>query len=178
MFRYLVPLLVFGSLVLLFVFGLGNDPSIVPTPFLDKPVPEFDLPQLKDPAVNLSSENMKGNISLLNVWATWCIPCRYEHPVLVQLAKTHEDIAIYGLNYKDVRQDAIAWLDQLGDPYDDVFFDETGRVGIDLGVYGIPETFVLDRNGVIRYKHIGPVTEATMTHTILPLIEQLQQSAL
>ena len=173
MLRYLVPFFVFIGLVLLFVFGLHNDPKIVPSPFIDKPVPRFELAGLKDPSVTLSSDLMKGNVALLNVWATWCIPCRQEHPLLVWLA-TDKDIKLYGLNYKDVRTDAIAWLDKLGDPYQQVFVDEQGTVGIDLGVYGVPETFVLDAQGIIRYKHIGPLTEDTIRNVIKPIISELQ----
>ena len=161
-------------MVLLFVFGLQNDPSIVPSPFIDKPVPVFTLPELRDPNTNLTSENLKGDVSLLNIWATWCIPCRQEHPLLVELAKD-KGVKIYGLNYKDVRQDAIAWLEKLGDPYTGVFFDEAGATGIDLGVYGVPETVVLDKNGIIRYKHIGPLTKEIISEVILPVIRELKE---
>lgn len=177
MLKYLAPLLVFFGLVLLFLFGLQTDPRLVPSPFIDKPVPAFELPTLADPDITFSSNSMKGEVALLNIWATWCIPCRYEHPLLVDLAK-NSDVRIYGLNYKDVREDAIKWLVDLGDPYDQVFFDDQGRTGIDLGVYGVPETFVLDRDGIIRYKHIGPVTEAIMADTIIPMINILKESSL
>lgn len=172
MFRYLAPFIIFTGLVLLFVFGLHNDPKIVPSPFIDKPVPVFELAGLKDPSVNLSSDLMKGDVALLNVWATWCIPCRQEHPLLVELAASN--VIIYGLNYKDVRTDAVAWLDKLGDPYQQVFFDESGAVGIDLGVYGVPETFVLDAEGIIRYKHIGPLTADKIKEVIQPIINELK----
>jgi len=174
MLRYLVPLFVFVGLVILFLFGLQNDPSLVPSPFIDKPVPAFELPTLADPAISFSSDSMKGEVALLNIWATWCIPCRDEHPLLIDLANK-SDVRIYGLNYKDVREDAIIWLDQLGDPYDQVFFDNEGKTGIELGVYGVPETFILDREGIVRYKHVGPVTQAIMTETILPIINLLQE---
>lgn len=174
MLRYLIPFFIFAGLVLLFVFGLHNDPRIVPSPFIDKPVPLFTAPALKDTSVTLSSADLKGEVALLNVWATWCLPCRQEHPLLVELARDQE-IKIYGLNYKDVREDAIAWLAQLGDPYAEVFFDATGTAGIDLGVYGVPETFVLDRDGIIRYKHIGPLSKEAITDIVLPFVEELQQ---
>jgi cytochrome c biogenesis protein CcmG, thiol:disulfide interchange protein DsbE len=177
MFKYLAPLFVFFGLVILFLFGLQNDPRLVPSPFIDKPVPEFELPTLADPSISFSSVSMKGEVALLNIWATWCIPCRDEHPLLIDLANK-SDVRIYGLNYKDVREDAILWLDELGDPYDQVFFDNEGKTGIDLGVYGVPETFILDRGGIIRYKHVGPVTQALMAETILPIIDLLKEPAL
>jgi len=173
MYKYLVPFFVFAGLVVLFVFGLYNDPKLVPSPFIDKPLPVFALPALTDPEVKLSSDIMKGEVALLNVWATWCIPCRQEHPLLVDLAAS-TDVKIYGLNYKDVRADAIVWLEKLGDPYQQVFVDEQGNTGIDLGVYGVPETFVLDAEGIVRYKHIGPLTADSMRDVIRPIISELQ----
>jgi len=173
MLRYLVPFFVFVGLVLLFIFGLHNDPKLVPSPFIDKPVPTFELPALRDENVTLSSAMMTGNVALLNIWATWCIPCRQEHPLLVDLAATN-NVKIYGLNYKDVRTDAIAWLEKLGDPYEQVYFDEAGNTGINLGVYGVPETFVLDASGIVRYKHIGPLTADNIRDVILPVITELQ----
>ena len=173
MTRYLVPFFVFTGLVLLFVFGLHNDPKQVPSPFIDKPLPVFELPALRDAAANLSSDMMKGEVALLNVWATWCLPCRQEHPLLVELAGRHR-VKIYGLNYKDARADAIEWLGRLGDPYQQVFFDEQGGTGIDLGVYGVPETFVLDAQGIVRYKHIGPLTAASIRDVIRPIVDELQ----
>jgi len=173
MHRYLVPFIVFVGLVLLFVFGLYNDPKLVPSPFIDKPLPTFELPGLQDPATSLSSGIMKGEVVLLNVWATWCIPCRQEHPLLVDLSRS-ADIKIYGLNYKDVRTDALAWLEKLGNPYQQVFVDESGNTGIDLGVYGVPETFILDAQGIVRYKHIGPLTADSIRTVILPVINELK----
>lgn len=174
MLRYLVPFFVFTGLVLLFVFGLHNDPKLVPSPFIDKPLPAFALTSLKDESITLTSDIMKGEVALLNVWATWCLPCRQEHPLLVDLAATGE-VKIYGLNYKDVRGDAIGWLQQLGDPYTQVFVDADGDTGIDLGVYGVPETFVLDAAGIVRYKHIGPLTAEAMRDVIRPIIAELRK---
>jgi cytochrome c biogenesis protein CcmG, thiol:disulfide interchange protein DsbE len=176
MYRYLAPFFVFAGLVVLFVFGLHNDPKLVPSPFIDKPIPVFELPGLRDPSAKISSDSMKGEVALLNVWATWCIPCRQEHPLLVDLAGS-SSVKIYGLNYKDVRDDAIVWLEKLGDPYQQVFFDEEGKTGIDLGVYGVPETFVLDAQGIVRYKHIGPLTADIMRDVVRPIISELQASS-
>ena len=176
MLRYLLPLAVFTGLVLLFLFGLNNDPRLVPSPFIGKPLPAISLPGLKDPAAAITTADLKGEVALLNIWATWCIPCRQEHPLLVDLDR-RTDVRIYGLNYKDIRQDALAWLEQLGDPYDRVLFDEAGTAGIDLGVYGVPETFVIDRDGIVRYKHVGPLTQEVIDEAILPLIVRLQGPA-
>jgi cytochrome c biogenesis protein CcmG, thiol:disulfide interchange protein DsbE len=176
MLKYLIPLVVFFTLLVLFIFGLQTDPRIVPSPFIDKPLPEINLPVLVDPQRVLSSNDLKGDISLLNIWATWCIPCLQEHPLLVDLAENN-DIKIIGLNYKDDSQKALKWLDNLGDPYDIVLVDEVGTAGIDLGVYGVPETFVLDQDLIVKYKHIGPLTEKVISETILPLIDELKNGS-
>lgn len=173
MIRYTVPLIIFVGLVFLFIFGLHNDPRLVPSPLIDKPVPEFELPLLHKPELTLKSVDLLGKVSLINVWASWCVSCRSEHPLLVDLARS-SDITIYGLNYKDEREDALMWLNRLGDPYTESFFDYDGRVGIDFGVYGVPETFVVDKKGIIRYKQIGPITEEDLKTKILPLVEQLK----
>ena len=173
MFKYFLPLLVLIGLVVLFVFGLQNDPRLVPSPFIGKPVPEFTLPRLDQPATMVKSSELKGATSLINIWATWCIPCRQEHPLLMDLAK-ESDVKIFGLNYKDISSDAIIWLAQLGNPYDLTLVDEDGRAGIDLGVYGVPETFVVDRDGIIQYKHVGPLTDEIMDELIIPMIKELE----
>ena len=173
--RYLLPLALFVVLVLFLAVGLRIDPSIVPSPLIDKPLPAFNLPKLKTPDDNIKSSDFQGDVVLLNVWASWCVACRVEHPLLVELSKNNE-MLIYGLNYKDTRTDAIQWLQHFGDPYRASAFDQHGLTGIDLGVYGVPETFVMDRAGIIRYKHIGPVTQETLDNTILPLIEKLKAS--
>ncbi len=176
MFRYIIPLVIFAGLVMLLLYGLQNDPGIVPSPFIDMPVPDFEVSQLHDPQSVFSSSDLEGDVVLLNVWATWCIPCRDEHPILVDLAKS-SDVTIYGLNYKDNRENAIHWLEQLGNPYEKVLFDNHGIVGIDLGVYGVPETFIVDGQGIIKYKHIGQITRESLNETILPLINTLKPAS-
>ncbi len=172
MLKYFLPLMVLVCLVALFLFGLQNDPRLVPSPFIGKPVPEFILPRLDAHTTLVKSEDLRGDTSLINIWATWCIPCRQEHPLLMDLAK-ESDVKIYGLNYKDDIEDAKNWLVELGDPYDLVLVDEDGRVGIDLGAYGVPETFVVDREGIIHYKHVGPLNKQVMDETIYPMIKEL-----
>ena len=176
MFRYLFPLILFVSLVVLFVYGLQNDPRIVPSPLIDKPAPAFELPTLHSPDINISLNDLKGTVSLINVWASWCSACQIEHPVLVK-AVNNKQLNLYGLNYKDKRPDAMQWLNQLGNPYKENAFDESGTTGIDYGVYGVPETFVLDKNGIIRYKHIGPVNQEQLDTIILPLIKKLESAS-
>ncbi len=173
MIRYTLPLVIFIALVLLFIFGLHNDPRRIPSPLIDKPVPVFELPLLHRPELTLRSDELQGEVTLINVWASWCVSCRYEHPLLVNLAQT-SDLKIYGLNYKDERNAALMWLKQLGNPYAESIFDQQGNVGIDFGVYGVPETFVLDQDGIIRYKHIGPITQEDLETIILPLVQQLE----
>ena len=173
MLRYLIPLFLFIGLVVLFIFGLQHDPRKVPSPLIDKPAPAFVLPTLHDAEQNLSIDDLKGQVSLINVWASWCVACRAEHPVLVK-AVTNTPLNIYGLNYKDKREDALQWLDQLGNPYKESAFDESGRTGIEYGVYGVPETFILDKKGIIRYKHIGPIEQEQLDTIILPLVKKLE----
>jgi len=173
MTRFLVPLAIFIVLVAFLAIGLGLNPREVPSPLINKPAPAFQLPQLHQPDKIFSQQEMKGKVWLLNVWASWCVFCREEHPVLMALAKSNV-VPIYGLNYKDPRNDAIAWLKQFGDPYALSIADRDGRVGIDYGVYGVPETFVIDKEGAIRYKQIGPVTPAVLKDKILPLVKELQ----
>lgn len=174
MLRFLVPLGVFGALAGFLYIGLGLNPREVPSPLIGKPAPAFELPQLHDPNAKVSLEQLRGNVWLLNVWASWCVSCRQEHPVLMQLARSKE-VPIYGLNYKDERQDGISWLKQHGDPYVLSVQDFDGRVGIDYGVYGVPETFVIDQKGTIRHKVIGPVSSATVRDCLLPLVNVLRQ---
>jgi cytochrome c biogenesis protein CcmG/thiol:disulfide interchange protein DsbE len=171
--RYLAPLVIFLALAGLLYRGLSIDPRLVPSPLIGKAAPAFSLATLKDPSVTLSEADFKGQVSLLNVWATWCGACRAEHPVLVQLANSGA-VPIYGLNYKDQRPEALRWLQQFGDPYRANAFDADGRVGIDWGVYGAPETFVIDKQGVIRHKHVGPLTQDVLLQEILPLVDQLR----
>ena len=149
-------------------------PHEVPSPLINKPAPAFQLPQLHEPTKTFSAQEMKGKVWLLNVWASWCISCREEHPVLLELARAGA-VPIYGLNYKDKREDAIEWLNDLGNPYLVSAADVDGRVGIDYGVYGAPETYLIDRDGVIRYKHIGPLTPDVLQGKILPLVKDLEK---
>jgi cytochrome c biogenesis protein CcmG/thiol:disulfide interchange protein DsbE len=171
--RYLLPLFVFLGIAAFLFRGLGMDPRKVPSPLVDKPAPAFSLPELRNPSRTVSNQDLQGKVSLLNVWATWCVSCRAEHRVLMRLAQ-QDGVEIYGLNYKDTRGEAMQWLKVYGDPYVANAFDADGRVGIDWGVYGTPETFVIDRSGTVRYKHIGPLTEADVQQTILPLVSKLK----
>lgn len=171
--RFVIPLVGFTVLVGLLAVGLKLDPHEVPSPLIDKPAPAFSVPQLRAPQTQLSERHLRGQVALLNVWASWCGGCRQEHPLLVELAAQRK-LPIYGLDYKDTSGDALRWLAQHGDPYAAVGFDARGQVGLDYGVYGVPETYVLDRRGVIRYKHIGPLTREILDHTLLPLIERLE----
>ena len=170
--RYLTPLVLFLALAALLYKGLALNPREVPSPLIGKPAPEFTLPELKDASKLLSHTDFHGKVTLLNVWATWCVSCRAEHPLLMQLAR--QGVTIYGLDYKDTREDAQRWLSRFGDPYVANAFDADGRVGIDWGVYGTPETFVIDQQGIIRHKHIGPLTEDAIQREILPLIQKLK----
>lgn len=171
--RYLVPLAIFALLVAFLYRGLSLDPKLVPSPLVGKPVPAFTLTRLDNPAATISDADFRGKVTLLNVWATWCVSCRREHETLVQLAKTGQ-VEIIGLNYKDDREAANRWLAQLGNPYVANAFDSDGRVGIDWGVYGAPETFIIDREGIIRHKHIGPLTDEIIREEILPLVARLK----
>lgn len=173
MIRYLLPLAAFIILVSFLLVGLNLNPRKIPSPLIGKPAPVFKLQQLHEPEIILESKDNLGKVWLLNVWASWCASCRDEHPLLVQLAKA-DVVPIYGLNYKDKRDLAIQWLDQLGDPYTKSVMDTEGRVGIEYGVYGVPETYVIDKSGVIQYKQIGPVTVDVLEKTILPLVKELQ----
>jgi cytochrome c biogenesis protein CcmG/thiol:disulfide interchange protein DsbE len=175
MTRFLVPLGIFVVIAVFLFIGLGLNPREVPSPLIGKPAPTFKLAQLHDPAKALAREDMAGKVWLLNVWASWCVACRDEHPVLVELART-KTVPIVGLNYKDKNDEAIAWLKRFGDPYALSITDLDGRVGIDYGVYGVPETFVIDKGGVIRYKHIGPVTPQIVSGKILPLVRELEKT--
>ena len=171
--RFLIPLGIFGVLVAFLAIGLNLKPREVPSPLIDKPAPAFTLAQLQEPARKLSPSDLKGKVWLLNVWGSWCVSCRQEHPLLVELGKSNV-VPIVGLNWKDDRDAALKWLDQLGNPYTVSVVDPDGRVAIDYGVYGAPETYVIDRDGVIRYKQIGPISPEVLTETILPLVRRLQ----
>lgn len=171
--KFAIPLAVFMALAAFLAIGLTRDPREVPSPFIGKAAPAFRLEQVADAKLGFAPEDMKGKVWLLNVWGSWCASCRIEHPLLVELAKSNV-VPIVGLNYKDERPAALAWLKRFGDPYALSAWDIEGRVGIDYGVYGAPETFVIDKQGVIRYKHIGPITPEALNERILPLIRKLQ----
>jgi len=173
--RFLIPLALFAVLVGFLIVGLQRDPRQIPSPLVQKPAPAFNVPQLVAADKTFSPADMKGQVWMLNVWASWCVACREEHPVLNELAKA-KIVPIVGLNYKDEPAAGMQWLRQHGDPYTLSVVDRDGRVGLDYGVYGVPETFVIDKGGVIRYKHIGPVTPESLEKKIIPLVRQLQKS--
>jgi cytochrome c biogenesis protein CcmG/thiol:disulfide interchange protein DsbE len=173
--RFIVPLLVFVVLVGFLWHGLSFNPREVPSPLIGKPAPGFELARLDQPAKAISEKDLRGQVWLLNVWASWCVSCMEEHPLLVEFSRQNV-VPIYGLNYKDKRNDALAWLAQHGNPYTLSLSDPDGKVGIDYGVYGVPETYVIDKAGLIRYKRIGPVTEDVLAEKILPLVKELQGS--
>ena len=174
-FKRFLPLGIFIVLVAFLAIGLTLNPREVPSPLINKPVPQFRLSVLSAPEKTIAAQDLLGKVWLLNVWASWCVACRIEHPILVELAKTNQ-VPIYGLNYKDKSPAAIAWLGNFGNPYVASLVDGNGLVGIDLGVYGVPETFVIDKQGLIRHKQIGPVTPEALRDTILPLVKKLSAS--
>ncbi|MDA9982454.1 DsbE family thiol:disulfide interchange protein [Gammaproteobacteria bacterium] len=173
--RFYIPLVLFVIMGTFLAVGLKLDPRQVPSPLIDKPVPEFSLPRLDDPERNFNPADLKGTVWVLNVWASWCVSCRAEHDVLKDMV-SRNPVPVVGLNYKDKVLDAQTWLQRLGDPYYVSVVDAQGQVGIDWGVYGVPETFVIDNKGIIRYKHIGPIDFDVVKKTILPIVEELQQS--
>ncbi len=176
---YLLPVVGFAFIAVAFLWGLDpeRDPREIPSALIDKPVPEFVLPALEGADVpGFSSGDLRsGEVALVNVFASWCVPCRAEHPFLMRLAEDRV-VPIYGINYKDNPADALGWLAELGNPYVAIGTDEIGRVAIDWGVYGVPETFVIDGAGMIRYRHVGPLLSKTLERDILPLIKSLRQS--
>ena len=171
--RYL-PLLVFFVIAVFLGIGLTMNPRDIPSPLIGKPVPQFSLPPVKGRTAGLATADLRGQVSIVNVFASWCVACREEHPILMQLSK-QAVMPIHGLNYKDKPGDAQAWLDELGDPYTRTGADINGRVAIDWGVYGVPETFVVDREGRIAYKHIGPITAEVLRDKIMPMVTKLQK---
>ncbi len=171
--RALIPLGIFLALIALLFYGLQLDPRKVPSPLVDKPAPDFALPSLKDPGQTVTQDILKGKISLVNVWASWCPSCRQEHAELMRIAREN-DVQVIGFNWKDNRADGLKMLQQFGDPYVVSLYDPDNRAGIDWGVYGAPETFVVDQAGIIRHKRIGPIDRAVWESEILPVIEQLQ----
>jgi cytochrome c biogenesis protein CcmG, thiol:disulfide interchange protein DsbE len=172
--RFLIPLAIFGLLVALLAAGLRHDPRRLPSALIGRPAPAFDLPRLDASNQPMSSAALRGQVWILNVWASWCEACRDEHPVLMDFAASGA-APVYGLNYQDEREPALQWLETAGDPYVASFVDRDGRTGIDYGVYGVPETFVIDRAGVVRYRQAGPLTRASLEGVILPLVGELQK---
>lgn len=173
--KFLIPLLAFGVLVVFLAVGLGLNPRDVPSPLINKPAPAFKVPQLENPEAQFSPEELKGKVWILNVWASWCVSCREEHPVLMELARANI-VPLVGLDYKDQRKDGLNLLKRSGNPYSIIAFDADGRVGIDYGVYGVPESYVIDKQGMIRYKHTGPISMEALQKTILPLVQELKKS--
>jgi cytochrome c biogenesis protein CcmG, thiol:disulfide interchange protein DsbE len=173
--RFVLPLVAFFALVGLLWVGLSLDPRALPSPLIGREAPSFDLPELRDPETRFTSAEMLGKPALFNVWASWCVTCRQEHPMLAELRRS--GVPVYGLNYKDTRSDALRFLARFGDPYDAIGFDESGMVGIDWGVYATPETFLMDRHGMIRFKHIGMITPEIIEQKILPLYRQLEMES-
>jgi cytochrome c biogenesis protein CcmG, thiol:disulfide interchange protein DsbE len=173
--KFLIPLAVFIVLVGFLAVGLNRDPREVPSPLVGKPAPDFNVPQLGAPEKTFSPKEMLGKVWLLNVWASWCVSCRQEHPILVEYQRKGGTLPVIGLDYKDQRSDVMQWLAQLGNPYVLSAFDADGRVGIDYGVYGVPESYLIDKTGVIRYKQIGPITPEVMEKKILPLVKELEK---
>ncbi len=169
MLRYIAPGILFAVMLPVFLIGLNRDPSALPSPYLDKAAPSFSLPALADPAATVSNEDYRGQLVLVNVWATWCVGCRQEHAYLMQL-RARGEIPIYGLNWRDERDSALEWIAKLGDPYVASAYDADGRAGIDWGVYGAPETFLLDAKGIVLYKHLGPLDEQVWQREFVPRI--------
>lgn len=174
MMRFILPFVIFIVLSVFLYLGLGRDPREVPSPLIDKPAPAFSLPLLYDTQKQFTTEDMKGQVWLLNVWASWCGACKDEHPVLMDLA-AQKTVPVLGLNYKDKREDGLSVLRRSGDPYVLTLFDADGKVGFDYGVYGVPETYVIDKQGVIRDKIIGAVTPQNLRDRILPLVAELNK---
>lgn len=173
--KFLIPLLLFIVLIGFLAVGLNRDPHEVPSPLINKAAPAFEIAQLEQANKTFSPASMKGQVWILNVWASWCVACREEHPALVELAQS-QVAPLIGLDYKDKREDALAMLSRQGNPYLLSAYDANGRVGIDYGVYGVPETYVIDRDGVIRFKHIGPITTQVLNQKIYPLVSELKKS--
>ena len=170
----MIPLGIFVVLVVFLAIGLTRDPHEIPSPLIGKVAPLFTAPRLQSPEQQFSAKDMLGKVWLLNTWASWCVACRQEHPLLMEYAKTHL-IPIVGLDYKDQDAAGLKWLASFGDPYDLSVTDKDGRIGIDFGVYGVPESFLIDKGGVIRYKQIGPMTEDAWRDKIIPLVRELQK---
>ncbi|MDH4046525.1 MAG: DsbE family thiol:disulfide interchange protein [Gammaproteobacteria bacterium] len=174
--RYIAPIVVFVILLGVFMIGLNKDPTILPSPFIGRAAPAFDLPTLENASKRVSNADLSGQVVLVNVWATWCVGCRQEHEFLLQLARD-KVIPIYGLNWRDRREDALQWLRQLGNPYVVSGYDGDGKAGIDWGVYGAPETFLIAKDGTVLYKYLGPLNSQVWQQEFEPRILQAEGSA-
>ena len=170
--KFLIPIILFALLGVLLAYGLKLDPHKIPSPLVDKPLPTFSLPTLEDPKKIITNADLRGQVVMVNVWASWCVACKQEHPVLLEVAQ-RKQIPIIGLNYKDKPADASKVLETEGNPYNVIIVDASGRTGIDWGVYGVPESFIVDKQGVIRYKQIGPITPEVWEKTLWPRIQKL-----
>lgn len=169
-----IPLGIFGVLLVFLAIGLTRDPHEIPSPLIGKPAPTFTAPILDKPGQTFAAKDMLGKVWLLNTWASWCVACRQEHPLLVEFAKTNT-LPIIGLDYKDQETEGMKWLARYGNPYNVAITDRDGRIGIDFGVYGVPESFLIDKAGIIRYKQIGPFTEEALRDKLIPLIKELNK---
>lgn len=172
--KTLIPLLVFVVLVIFLAIGLTRDPREIPSPLIDKPAPAFTAPVLNGSGMQFSNKDMLGKVWLLNTWASWCVACRQEHPLMMELSKA-KILPIIGLDYKDKDELGMQWIERYGNPYDVSMADRDGRIGMDFGVYGVPESFLIDKAGIIRYKQIGPFTETDINNKLLPLVKELQK---
>lgn len=173
---FAVPVVGFAVMTGLFALGLRRDPNKLPSTLIGQAVPKFSLPPVQGRTLGLSSDNLVGEVSLVNVFASWCVACRAEHPIFMGLARD-KIVPIHGINYKDAPDDAVRWLNTMGDPYTRTGADRDGRVAIDWGVYGVPETFIVGADGIIAYKHIGAVTEQALNDTIFPIVQRLRKGA-
>ncbi|MCW2244521.1 cytochrome c biogenesis protein CcmG/thiol:disulfide interchange protein DsbE [Azospirillum fermentarium] len=171
---FILPLLLFAGVGIAFYQGFSRDPQAIPSVLIDKPVPTFALPPLPGQSGGLSSDGLKGDVQLVNVFASWCVPCKLEHPIITRLSR-EQGLTVRGINYKDKPEDALTWLARNGNPYATIGADTDGRVSIDWGVYGVPESFLIDRQGRIRFKHAGPLTPEIVEQQILPLVKELRK---
>lgn len=172
--RFLLPLLIFVLMIILFKIGLGKDPNLLPSILVDKALPPFSSASLLQANELVTNNSLKGKVTLLNVWATWCESCRIEHPLLIDLAKTHS-IQLYGLNYKDEQHVALNYLNKMGNPYRNIIYDPEGKVAMQLGVYGTPESFLIDKKGIVRYRYVGPITLDVLEKDLLPRIKKIER---
>lgn len=172
---WFLPLLLFVVVAGFLAVGLRLNPREVPSPLVDRAAPVFTMATLHEPQRQIAAQDLRGKVWVLNVWASWCVACRVEHPVLVDWARSG-GVLLYGLNYKDRRAEGLKWLSTHGDPYIASLYDEDGRLGIEFGVYGVPETFVIDRQGFVRYKHTGPLTPLVLQNEVMPLLRSLDDA--